>query len=151
MSERWKWLGLAGLAAGLVGLLFIPQCAQAQETATPTASHTPTATQTATQTPTITHTATKTHTPTQTHTPTVTPTKTATGAPEKASHVHALELTMLDTNSNLPDHADQCIAESYDPKMPDTCRCVMYIVYAAGTKHLRVRCPDGVVATIASW
>lgn len=131
------------LAVLLVCLVF-EAVAEAQ-----TATMTETVTKTIT--PTITPTRTKTPTPTKTKTPTPSATKTNTGAPDKASHVHSLEMTLLHTEGNLPDHADQCIAASYTPAQPDVCRCNVYMTRISGSTALKIKCPDGVVHTVTSW
>lgn len=129
-----------GLAV-VVAILGAAGVANAQATATVTMTPTPTITSTRTQTPTR----------TAVFTGTITPTPTKTGAPEAATHVHALEETILGTDAGMPHYADLCVADSYAPQAADTCRCVIFITRISGTNALKVRCPDGVVETIDSW
>ncbi len=126
------------------------------QTETPTQTNTPTQTRTPTRTPT--HVFTATRKPTNTKladtTATQTPTMTVTPAREEASHVHALELTLLPTDAQAPHHADLCISASYNPTGPnkaDTCRCVLYVMRTGGTNYLKAKCPNGVAETIDSW
>lgn len=129
--SRWIALPIILTAVIVVGT------AQAQNTATitPTVTNTPTPTLTFTSTPT------RTPTPTLTNTPTAMP--TGTGMPISASHVHALEMTLVNADWSLPRYAADCIAASYAPQDMSLCRCVLYAKRVAGSDYLMMRCPDG--------
>lgn len=110
-----------------------------------------------TNTPTTTKTFTLTQTPTQTptkiptHTPTITPTLQSTGTPTPTgraditnnTHVHAMELTLYQGNSDSPQYAPDCINSGYAPRNIDKCRCVLYFSRRSGTNGLYFTCPDG--------
>lgn len=117
-------------------------------------TNTPTHTKTPTITPTFTPTKTKTPTQTHTETPTVqsTPTVTPTGRINitNNSHVHALELTIFQGQSDSPQYAPDCINSNYAPRNIDKCRCVIYFSRRSGTIGLYYTCPDGVEHQIAT-
>jgi len=130
----------------------------ATQTPTITVFQSPTRTATRTRTATATATNTRTHTPTPTitKTPSITPTVTITparGSKGQASHVHALELSIYDGDTDLPQFSDICLASpAYVPKefRPDACRCVLYVKRQGGVISLNVRCPDGTIKEVTT-
>ncbi len=118
----------------LLALLWIsfPALGQGpEETATPVATPNRTALKAAQYTPTIVNTP---------------------AAPDEASHVHVLEMTIL---PKAPDdrYASLCVDKGYDPKDdPSICRCVSWFTRTGGGTHAwHVKCPDGVDHTVHSW
>lgn len=108
---------------------------------------------TVTRTPTITPTQTPIYTWTRTPTRIATPTRTPTVDVIKHSHVHVLELTILNSTASPPQYSKDCIARSYvEPEnYRDVCRCQIYFRYIGSPSAvigLYMMCPDGVETTV---
>lgn len=86
-------------------------------------------------------------------TPTPLPEATAAehGIMDAPTHVSSLELTILELNPNKPTYASRCIDKNYDVGMEDECRCLMFVTRISGTMALKAECPDGTIATLATW